>query len=93
MRTTRSSWALLAGTALAVATSICVVDRYGPPVGAPTRSDLPGYEGPPVRYERHALPSMRQFNRPTERPQFDPPLPDLTPMILYMSPGFQSAPR
>jgi hypothetical protein len=93
MRTTRSSWGLLAGAALAIATSICVVDRMGPPVGAPTRSELPAYERPPVRYERHALPPMRYFNRPTQRPQFDPPLPDLTPMILYTSPAFQSAPR
>ena len=89
MRTTRSSWALLAGAALAVATSICVVDRYGPPVGAPTRSALPAYERPAPQYEGSAPRRQRPFGRP----QLEPLIPDVKPMILYTSPGFQSAPR
>ena len=93
MRTTRSSWVLLTGAALAVATSICVVDRVGPRAIAPTRSAWPDAArlATPVQFRSDdgAVPVRRELRRP----QFNPPLPDLTPMILYTSPAFTPVSR
>jgi hypothetical protein len=92
MRTTRSSWALLTGAALAVATSICVVDRLGPRAIAPTRTAWPDARpSTPVQFRGND--GVAPVRREPRRPQFNPPLPDLTPMILYTSPAFRPVSR
>ena len=93
MRTTRSSWALLTGAALAVATSICVVDHLGPRAIAPTRTAWPeaARSSTPVQFRSND--SAAPVRREPRMPLFSPPLPDVTPMILYTSPAFTPVSR
>jgi hypothetical protein len=96
MRITRASWGLLLGAAIAVATTICVVERTGPMTAvAPTRSAFPEFDRAPVHYRPGAPPDApaRPADRPRLRPDLDPFFPDVNRMILYTPPGFRTAPK
>jgi hypothetical protein len=90
MRTTRSSWGLLIGAAMAVA--ICFgVAELGQRAIAPTPAAWPGAARPANPVKFRDVDWQAPVRRDPRRPEFNPPLPDPSQMILYTSP--MPAPR